>query len=105
MAQVFVIGESQMLHIDNRKEFVHELLTNWLEARNIKYILGGKFHSQSQGAVENFNKTIQRFLNEAYTHSMFNGDEEWSLPLMVSDFLHYNKRVHSTTKTILRNFI
>ena len=49
-------------------------------------------------------KTIQKFLNEAYTNSMFNGDEEWSLPLMVSDFLHYynNKRVHSTTKMIPR---
>ena len=41
---------------------------------------------------------------------MFNGDEEWSLPLMVSDFLHYynSKRVHSTTKIfpseILLNF-
>ena len=35
---------------------------------------------------------------------MFNGDEEWSLPLMVSNFLHYynSKRVHSTTKMIPR---
>ena len=37
---------------------------------------------------------------------MFNGDEEWSFPLMVSDFLHYlnSKRVHSTTKMIPREF-
>ena len=35
---------------------------------------------------------------------MFNGDEEWSLLLIVSDFLHYcnSKRVHSTTKMISR---
>ena len=89
IAQAFVIGEPQMLHTDNGKEFVNELLTNWLEKRNIKHILGGKYHPQSQGAVESFNKTIQKILNEAYTNSMFNGDEEWSLPLMVSDFLHY----------------
>ena len=103
MAQAFVIGEPQILHTDNGKEFVNELLTNWLEKRNIKHIFGGKYHPQSQGAVKSFNKTIQKFLNEAYTNSMFNGDEEWSLPLMVSDFLHYynNKRVHSTTKMIL----
>ena len=107
MAQAFVIGEPRILHTDNGKEFVNELLTNWLEKRNIKHILGGKYHSQSKGAVENFNKIIQKFLNEGYTNSMFNGDEEWSLPLMVSDFLHYNnsKRVHSTTKMIPRKYL
>ena len=69
--------------------------------------MGGKYHPQSQGAVECFNKTIQKFLNEAYTNSMFNGDEEWSLPLMVSDFLHYynSKRVHLTTKMILKEIL
>ena len=38
---------------------------------------------------------------------MFNGDEEWSLPLMVSDFLHYlnSKRVHSTTKIMPRKIL
>ena len=38
---------------------------------------------------------------------MFNGDEEWSLSLMVSDFLHYlkSKRVHSTTKMIPREIL
>ena len=30
MAQAFVIGEPQMLHTDNGKEFVNKLLTNWL---------------------------------------------------------------------------
>ena len=66
--------------------------------------IGRKYHPQSHGAVESFNKTIQKFLNEAYTNSFFNGDEEWFLPLMVSDFLHYynSKRVHSTTKMISR---
>ena len=67
----------------------------------------GKYYPQSQGAGESFNKTIQKFLNEEYTNSMFNGDEEWSLPLMVSDFLHYynSKRVHSTTKMISREIL
>ena len=41
MAQAFVIVEPQMFHTDNRKEFVNFLLTNWLEKRNIKHILGG----------------------------------------------------------------
>ena len=107
MTQAFVIGESQMLHTNNGKEFVNDIVINWLEKRNIKHILGGKYHPQNQGAVENFNKTIQTFLNEAYTSSIFDGDKEWSLPLMISDFLHYcnSKRVHSATKIISREIL
>ena len=41
MAQAFVIGEPQMLHTDNGKEFVNELLTNLLKKRNIKHLLKG----------------------------------------------------------------
>ena len=107
MAQGFVIGDLKCFIQTMEKNFVNELLTNWLEKRNIKHILRGKYHPQSQGAVESFNKTIQNFLNEAYTNSMFNGDEEWSLPLMISDFFHYlnSKRVHSTTKMIPREIL
>ena len=38
---------------------------------------------------------------------MFNRDEEWSLSLMVSDFLHYynRKKVHLTTKMIPREIL
>ena len=75
--------------------------------KEISSIYWEEISSQSQWAVENFNKTIQKFLNESYTNSMFNGDEEWSLPLMVSDFLHYcnSKKVHSTTKMIPREIL
>ena len=75
MTQAFVIGEPKMLHTENGKEFVNNLSQKWLNKRNIKYILRGKYHPQSQGAVESFNKTIlKKFLNEAYTNNMFNGD-------------------------------
>ena len=38
---------------------------------------------------------------------MFNGDEELSLPLMATDFLHYynSKRVYSTKKMIPREIL
>ena len=38
MTQAFVIGEPQMLHTDNGKEFVNELLINWLEKKEISNI-------------------------------------------------------------------
>ena len=46
-------------------------------------------------------------MNEAYTNSKYNGDEEWFLPLIVSDLLHYynSKKVHLTTKMIPREIL
>ena len=43
----------------------------------------------------------QRFLNKAFTSSIFNWEEDkWSLSLMITDFLFYynNKYKHSTIK-------
>ena len=88
MVLSFMIGEPQMLHTVNRKEFINEFLTDWLE-KKYQANIGGKYHPQRQEAVEIFYKTIQRFSNESYTNSMFNGDKEWSLPLIVRDFFHY----------------
>ena len=107
MVQAFVISDLTILHTDNGKEFVNRILNSWLENRGINHILGGKYHPQSQGAVESFNKTIQKFLNEAYTNSVFNEKEnEWSLPVVIGDFLYYNnKRIHFTTKMIPRDFL
>ena len=71
-------------------------------------MLEGKYHPQSQGAVESFNKTIQRFLDEAFTNSIFNWEEnKLSLPLMITDFLFYNnnKCKHSTTKMTPREVL
>ena len=75
IAQAFIIGDPSMLHTDNGKEFVNNTLSSWLENRGIRQVLGGKYHPQSQGAVESFNKTIQRFLNEAFANSIFNWEE------------------------------
>ena len=97
-----------MLHTDNGKEFVNNTLSSWLENRGIRHVLGWKNHPQSQDAVENFNKTIQRFLNEAFTNSIFNWEEnKWSLLLMITDFLFYynNKCKNSTTKMTPRGVL
>ena len=41
MDQAFVIGEPQMLHTDNGKEFINGLLTKMAYKRNIKHLLRG----------------------------------------------------------------
>ena len=64
--------------------------------------IGEKYHLQSQGAVEGLTKLFKDYLNEAYTNSRYNRDEEWFLHLIVNDLLHYynSKRVHLTIKMI-----
>ena len=99
-----------MLLNDNGKEFVNNTLSSWLENRKIRHMLGGKYRHQSQGAVESFNKTIQRFWNEAFTNSIFNREaNKCSLPLMITDFHFYynnkNKCKHSTTKMTPREVL
>ena len=50
----------------------------------------------------------QRFLNKAFTNSIFNWEEnKCSLPLMITDFHFYynNKCKHSTTKWFQRSSI
>ena len=51
-----------MLHTDNWKEFVNELLTKMAWLKKYQAYIRRKYQPQSQGAVENFNKTIQKFL-------------------------------------------
>ena len=96
MLQAILIGEPQILHTFNGKNLLRNFI--WFEKWKNQAYIRRKYHPQCQEVVESFIKIIQRFMIEAYTKSMFNGDEEWSLLLMVSYFLHYNdnKRVYST---------
>ena len=70
-AQAFVIGDPIMLHTNNGKEFVNELLTNWFEKRNIKHILGEKYHPQSHGAVESFLQNYSKVLKWSICKQFF----------------------------------
>ena len=63
--------------------------------QGIDHIRGSPYHPQSQAAVEEFNKTIQIFL---YLAKDMNEDN-FDLAESVLEFLlHYNSRVHTTTK-------
>lgn len=78
-----VFGAPQILHSDNGKEFVadviHELLKLW---KGIKVINGRPRHPQSQGCVERGNKVLQERLAKwmAVTNS-----SSWTtgLPLII----------------------
>ena len=72
-----MIGEPQMLHTDNGKEFVNELLTNWLEKRNIKHILGGniihKIKEQLKILTKLFKNSYIRHIQTVCFMKMKNG--------------------------------
>ena len=55
-----------MLQADDRKGFTNSKLKSYIEGIGVDHIFGAPYHSQSQGAIESLNKTIQRGLSAAY---------------------------------------
>ena len=103
IAQVFIQGYPEILQSDNGREFVNKILDAYLICINVRHILGSPYHPQSQGAIEAFNKTVQKYLSAAYDNAK-QENLEWDLELNLFHFLHfYNcKRVHTTTGQIPR---
>ena len=60
IVKVFIQGYPEILQSDNGREFVKRILDAYLININIKHALGSLYHSQSQGAIEAFNKTVQK---------------------------------------------
>ena len=52
-------NKPDIIQSDNEKEF-----KQFLAKLNIQQIFGMPYNSKSQGAVESFNKTIQKFKNQ-----------------------------------------
>ena len=111
-SSVFIIEHPDILHTDNGKEFWNKNVAKFLENRGIRHVLGAPYHSQSQGAIEAFNKYIRNWVYRACDNISKSNEEEkeqslketWNLNLMISSFLHYYnwKRKHITTGYILR---
>ena len=79
---------------DNGPEFTSREFNNFLIEQNNEQKFGPPYRPQWQGAVESFNKTVQKFLEMAWYQQASKFDMEES----VSDFLYYyNGRKHSTT--------
>ena len=66
IAQVFIYGYPELIQSDNRKEFTNKTSNVYLEGINAKHFYGSPYHPQSQGVIENYNKTVQKSLSAAY---------------------------------------
>ena len=109
IAQVFIHGYPELIQSDNGKEFTNMTLNAYLEVIGVMHLYGSPYHPQSKGAIEAFNKIVQKSLSAAYDNAK---DEKLDLDLEMNlfNFLHYYncKREHTTTgqisKYVLDNF-
>ena len=56
-------GFPEIFQSDNGKEFVARIIKMFLKKHNVKIKHGKPYHPQSQGQVENLNKTVKNHLN------------------------------------------
>ena len=61
-------NKPEMIQSDNGPRFTSRELKHFLAKQNINQIFGMPNNLKSQGAVESFNKTIQKFLESAVFH-------------------------------------
>ena len=91
-------GYPELIQSDNGKEFTNKTLNVYLEGIDVMHLYGSPYNFQSQGAIEAFNKTVQKSLSAAYDNAE---DEKLDLDLEMNlfNFLHYYncKREHTTT--------
>ena len=57
--------------------------------------MGSRYHPQSQGVVESFNRTIQNFL---YLAKYIQGSKFDFNDSVYNFIMHYNNRIHTSTK-------
>ena len=106
IANVFIQGHPEIIQSDNGKEFTNKILDEYLFGINVTHIYGSPYHPQSQGAIEAFNKTVQKALSAAYDN-LISEKVNWDLELNLFHFLHfYNwKRKHTTTQQIPKHVL
>ena len=69
IAHVFINEYPEKLQSDNGKEFSNNLVKSYLEKIEVDHIFVTHYHSQSQGAIEAFNSTVQRTLSFVYDNA------------------------------------
>ena len=60
-----------------------------MDSIEVEHILSAPYHPQSQGAIEAFNKTVQKALWKAYDGTKKDKNEKFDLDLNLYQFLHY----------------
>ena len=98
------VGPPHIFHSDNGREFVNQLLHSLLETwsnGNVTFINGRPRHSQSQGAVDTGNRTIQEKIaaikyDEGYAGKTSFPWMSWLPRIMFS----MNTQIHSTTREV-----
>ena len=78
------LGVPKIFHSDNGREFVNELLHELLHAlfdqwgSDVLFVRGRPRHSQSQGLIENGNKTLEKRLAAIKSEKKITGSMPWS---------------------------
>src|SRR3954454_16636756 len=85
-------GCPQKILSDRGTHFNNQLITRLMEKFQIKHNLSIPYHSQTNGLVERFNRTLSESLAKLVTH-----DKEWDLYIAPVLFAYRTNR-HSTTK-------
>ena len=88
-------AKPESFHTDNGSELVNETIKTYLEKSRIHHIRGSPYHPQSQEEIEILSRIVQNF--ECLAKEMNEDNFELKDSILVF-LLHYNNRVHSTTK-------
>lgn len=88
-------GKSFEFGCDNGREFINPLISNYLNANNIKMVNGLPYNPRSQGTVERIHITIRNSLLSLYLENINSFDIENALFKTMNV---YNKSIHRITK-------
>ena len=66
IAHVFIHDYAELIKSDNRKESKNKIHNAYLAEIEVKNLYGLPYYHQNQGAIDAFNKTVQRSLSAAY---------------------------------------
>ncbi|CAC5400143.1 unnamed protein product [Mytilus coruscus] len=88
----YLLGSPRLLQSDNGKEFSNSNLADVIEVFKTRQIHGRPYHTQSQGRVERFNRTLTE-----YFRIQMSEHKDWPSELQ-EFYFNYNNRVHKATK-------
>ena len=95
LQELFLVeGFPEVLQSDNGTEFVNKEMTSLSERYGFELKHSLPYHSQAQGLVERFNRTIQEAI---YNYTLDRGVKKWVDNLCFFVYA-YNTTVHSTTE-------